>query len=202
MQPVIRSSTDLDPKVSKPSCTSGQLSLARARPPLGPLVLSIPSPRRYVELNTHFKEPWQNMAEALAVLGALSSVLQIVDFSAKLTTHAHHLATSRTGALRENLELEEVVRHYETLTQTILEARAHVPAPKAGQKDLTPDQKVVQLAVDCELEAKSLLDELDALRIPPTLHGWRRFTKALRVAAGFSRSKAKIEEQCKKLERY
>lgn len=140
------------------------------------------------------------MAEALAALGVVSSILQVVDFAAKLTAHAHHLIVAGNDALRENIETERLARGYETLTRSILEARVHVTSPVNGQHPSPLDQQIVSLAEQCGTEAKKLLQELHELRLAASLHGWKRFKAGTQKAVRHLATKKKIQVHCSLLD--
>jgi hypothetical protein len=106
------------------------------------------------------------MAEALAVLGALSSALQIVAFAAKKT--------------------EELVREYQAIGRSAA----------TQDTDLRrQDEQAAELGKKCADEAGELLKRLKALQIDPDKRGLRRVAECTEKATNYVRQRKEFVKQ-------
>jgi hypothetical protein len=132
------------------------------------------------------------MAEALAALGVASTIMQVVDFSAKVAKYSQEVITSGKDAISENQKLESLTREYSNL------ATAASDGHSLGTKLSAEDQAIERLAEECKAAAKELLDTLSDLRIPPNTRGAKRFFKGVLNA---TKTLAKQRELVQKKER-
>ena len=88
---------------------------------------------------------------ALATVGAVSSILQILDFTAAVAKHTYELLRSPHDALRENLDIERLTREDQLLSQNIC-TDLGTSRPLTAQ-----DAALEDLAKTCKEEASALL---------------------------------------------
>lgn len=126
------------------------------------------------------------MAEVIATFAALSSVLQVVEFSAKVTKHAIKLVASETNALAGNLEIERLAREYQSLSASPIATNA---TPN------THDQAVAHAREQCQEEANNLLRQLEALKLSPAVTGTKRLKEGTQKALKAVTERKKIEKK-------
>ncbi|KAK4609394.1 hypothetical protein CLAFUR4_14429 [Fulvia fulva] len=139
------------------------------------------------------------MAEVIAgvgVLGAVSSVLQIVDFTSKLVSHARELYSADNHALRENVEIEGLARQYELLTEPATELERAIPD---ASKRTREQQNLVETGSRCRQEAKELLNILQNLEVGRALGRWARIKEGTKQAVHSLQARKDIEERRKRL---
>lgn len=111
------------------------------------------------------------MAEPLssfAAVGAVSSVLQILDFTADVAKNTYKLINSSRDALRENIEVERLAREYQQLNESVFGAASTQWGPP------TADQAALEkLSSMCKQEANALLGLLDDLKLQEQTQGDR-----------------------------
>ncbi|KAK3716329.1 hypothetical protein LTR37_006479 [Vermiconidia calcicola] len=117
---------------------------------------------------------------ALATVGAVSSILQILDFTAAVAKHTYELLRSPHDALRENLDIERLTREDQLLSQNIC-TDLGTSRPLTAQ-----DAALEDLAKTCKEEASALLQLLDGLKLKEQ-RGVKRAYHGL--AKGFSAEK-------------
>ena len=108
------------------------------------------------------------MAEVIAIFAALSSFLQVVDFTTKLASHAHKLIISEKSSLVGNEETERLAGEYRSLATTSIVA--------------IDDGPVTRLRRECQAEAQKLLEQLEALKVSPDSRGAKRIKEGTRKA--------------------
>ncbi|KAK3708932.1 hypothetical protein LTR37_011262 [Vermiconidia calcicola] len=96
---------------------------------------------------------------ALATVGAVSSILQILDFTAAVARHTYELVRSPHDALRENLDVERLTREDQLLSENIC-TDIGTSRPLIAQ-----DAALEDLAKKCKEEASALLQLLDGLKL-------------------------------------
>ena len=126
-----------------------------------------------------------DMAEVIAGFAAVSSVLQIFDFSTKVATHVHQLLSSNTNASVENLETERLARKYRALAELACHDGGSETTP-------TPEEEVVKrLGRECREEAHKLIKMLEELKV---VSGCSRTTKVLQGTRKAARSLLKKQD--------
>lgn len=125
------------------------------------------------------------MAE-LAAVGVASSVLQIVDFGARVVKTAHKLALASNDALREDIELGRLMREQDNITEvlrTSLKPRLTLS---------TNEEVVVRLSNDCKRQITELLELLDQLKVATGAQGIGRAIGIAKVAVKATRKREEI----------
>jgi hypothetical protein len=128
------------------------------------------------------------MAEAIAAVGAASSIIQIVDFCSKVVVQAAELARSSRDALRENDELQRLTVQYESLS--------FEPETQLASDGKT---RVERLSNECKREARRLLDLLDDLKIASGCRGAQRVWQGTKQTARAMGKRKDIKKQLKRL---
>ncbi|KAK4541520.1 hypothetical protein LTR36_007966 [Oleoguttula mirabilis] len=109
------------------------------------------------------------MAEAIAVVGVLSSVLQILEFTAKTASHTYKLLNSGDGGLRYNNETERLADEYQALGARSRATGGGTTAPRTAE-----EQTIAQIGSQCQEESRKLIAQLQALKIDPGTKGVKR----------------------------
>ncbi|KAK5120710.1 hypothetical protein LTR85_006068 [Meristemomyces frigidus] len=116
------------------------------------------------------------MAEAIAVVGALSSVLQLIEFAAKTASYTQKLIKPGDEGLRYNNDTERLLVEYDALgaQSQVLKSSAAIPTIE--------EQTMSKLGSECREESRKLLEQLQALKIDPNPKGVKRFVDGTRKA--------------------
>jgi hypothetical protein len=130
------------------------------------------------------------MAEFVAVAGVLASVLQIVDCTAKVISHAAELIRSGNDALRENIETERLALHYESLGEELAKSQRSTSGLHADH-----EKQLADLGGRCRQEGRELLDQLADLKVDSRLSGPRRYKESVRQAARSLKKRNDIERR-------
>jgi hypothetical protein len=130
------------------------------------------------------------MAEFVAVAGVLASVLQIVDCTAKVISHAAELIRSGNDALRENIETERLALHYESLGEELAKSQRSTSGLHADH-----EKQLADLGGRCRQEGRELLDQLADLKVDLRLSGPRKYKESVRQAARSLRKRNDIERR-------
>ena len=101
------------------------------------------------------------MAEVIATFAALSSFLQVVEFTAKVGSHALELIESESHALADHAETAKLAQEYESLAT----ASAAIDSVSGSTKEI---------AKECNQESEKLLRQLEGLKISPDSRGVKR----------------------------
>jgi hypothetical protein len=126
---------------------------------------------------------------ALSAVGAVSSCLQVVDFGAKVAFQTYRLLNAPYDTLRENIEVEGLIRGYDSIAQDLTD-------PQKQRRPLTAEETdLSELAEQCKAESKALLDLLQDLKVRETNRGikraWSSGRKALKLFVSGKRLKLK-----------
>ncbi|KAF7191943.1 Vegetative incompatibility protein HET-E-1 [Pseudocercospora fuligena] len=143
------------------------------------------------------------MAEALAILGGLSSILQIVDFSGNLVKHARELVRSSSDTLKDVSSPERLAVEYETLSSIIIcskEPHNAAQLDRYGVAMAESRHSIVKLAEQCQEQAQDLISEIKSLRMSAAASGWRRLSEGSRKALRFQRKKRVLEKKLQALQ--
>ncbi|KAF2237239.1 hypothetical protein EV356DRAFT_496816 [Viridothelium virens] len=97
------------------------------------------------------------MAEAVAAIAVVASVIACVQFAGKLTTETVNFAKSTSNRLREHRRLRELTLENEHLT-------TRLRALQCSGKDHFLEKSVQEKAIQCHEECKRLLEMLESLR--------------------------------------
>lgn len=130
---------------------------------------------------------------ALAAIGSISSILQILDFTAKVVSKSRELMNASGNALPENEDVERLAEEYERLSIEI-QSTPHSFRPLTAQ-----EAAVDNLAESCREEGRKLLDLLNNLKVKPGLQGARRYYETARQTTRAVRKREKIESRQKHL---
>ena len=126
------------------------------------------------------------MAEAIAVVGVLSSVLQLFEFTTKIALGAHKLVSSGQHATPENGEITKLATEYEKLGKTSLD--------QVQASNQTPEEQTIfRLGSECQSVSQALLDQMKKLSLDPNIKGSRRILEGTRKAAGAITKRKEIE---------
>ncbi|GIZ48053.1 hypothetical protein CKM354_001112800 [Cercospora kikuchii] len=130
------------------------------------------------------------MAEGFAVLGAVSAVLQVVDFSAKLIKYAGETVNSGNNAVQETTQVEAFAQAHKDLAEVIRSSFG--PDDTKSRLLSASDKKVLKFAETCHDDAQELLDELKDLRVDPAATGLHRVVEGTKNAARVLRKREAI----------
>ncbi|KAK5729347.1 hypothetical protein LTR17_012072 [Elasticomyces elasticus] len=129
------------------------------------------------------------MAEALAIVGALSSFLQLVDFTAKVTSHAREILNANEDNLHQNTRTQDIIKNYKDLVNAIKKGLAGSPATSQSEQERT----ITALGEQIEEESDGLLAKLEGLSIDPDSKGIKRKTEAARKAVKYVTKRKELE---------
>jgi hypothetical protein len=121
------------------------------------------------------------MGEAIAVVGALASILQVIDFTTKLASVSHELMGTASGEHHFLQKLEELTYDY------------HASADEQ-------ERTIARLGLHCRIESNDLLDRLANLKIDDKHRGAKRLATCTRSAFRYLRQRPKVEECRRHLE--
>jgi len=96
------------------------------------------------------------MAEALAVIGVVASILQLVDYGSKLVSYGTEIVHSAHGTLKETGELRIYVQDIKNRTQQV-KTSTHFSQKELGVQDFADESEVL---------ADDLIQKLDRLKVP------------------------------------
>ncbi|KAK3678883.1 hypothetical protein LTR78_001336 [Recurvomyces mirabilis] len=132
------------------------------------------------------------MAEAIAILGALSSCLQVIDFSAKLVRETHSLISSGDETRKRNKQKDLALRY--TSLGEAAKSLDSASLDLAGKTEV--DQLILRLGEDCVLESTELWQQLDALKLEDKTTGLKRLVDGTKKAAkGLSQAKEILQRR-------
>ena len=125
----------------------------------------------------------------LATLGAVSAILQVIDFSAKVISETKKLLSSSDDALRENIIVERLTLEHSNLANRLI-------THNNSKRPLNAEEQAVDdLAQECKREAAKLLEQLDALKVESGLRRAKRVWKTTRKTAKALQQRKAIERQ-------
>ena len=104
------------------------------------------------------------MAEALAALGVFANVVAVADFVFKILEKGHEIKKSGTGALPDNVVLEDISRQLVAKNEALQRSLWESLQLPAGERD-EDDVVLSKLAVDCNKEATELINELRRIQV-------------------------------------
>lgn len=116
------------------------------------------------------------MLTGLEILGVVSAVIQIVDFSCKLVSETQEIYRSASGATKDNLTSEEITKDINALYRDLTRKSA------TFQRSNPYDIALGDLVDSCAREAKALLHLLGALEMPSDATQWKSFKAAFKSA--------------------
>jgi hypothetical protein len=129
------------------------------------------------------------MGEAIAVVGALASILQVIDFTTKLASVSHELMGTASGEHHFLQKLEELTYDYHNLGCS--------PADASADEQ---ERTIARLGLHCRIESNDLLDRLANLKIDDKYRGAKRLVTCTRSAFRYLRQRPKVEECRRHLE--
>ena len=125
----------------------------------------------------------------LATVGAVSALLQVIDFSAKVIKETKKLVESSDDALRENIIVERLTLEHANLADRLI-------AYNTEGRELDANERAVdKLAQECKTEAAKLLNQLNQLKIDTGLTGAKRVWQTARMAQKALRQRKAIQQQ-------
>lgn len=130
----------------------------------------------------------------LATVGAVSALLQVIDFSAKVISETKKLLESSDDALRENIVVERLTLEHSTLMDRLVTYN-NTKRPLDSH-----EQAVDKLAQECKQESAKLLKQLDELKVEKGLTGAKRVWQSTRKTAKALQKRKAIEQQQKYLD--
>lgn len=126
---------------------------------------------------------------AWAATGAAASIIQIVEFAAKLVKETRELMNSQSNALRSNMLVEQFTLMHSNLADQIVDSNnSNGPIPNTGEA-------VVKLARECKKVSSDLLKELDEMKVTDGLNGPTRVWQSARKARRALAKRSAIEQQ-------
>jgi hypothetical protein len=137
--------------------------------------------------------------DPLSALSVAGTIVQFVDFSAKLIFKSHKLYESSNGALVENLELQAIAESMAGMQRKIKAAREEIgpvyspvflDGRQRSRKPTKEEQLMVQIRREndkelrsvcqqCAIVAEELIYALDSLKVRGTNRKWGSFRVAL-----------------------
>jgi hypothetical protein len=132
------------------------------------------------------------MMDPLTALGLASNIVQFVDYTRKLISGARELYVSSSGAKRENLELESIVRNIQELAERVRHGNTEQKEMVANQ-----DKQLLDLSDQCVAVSTELLSVLDSLKVKGPDRSWESFHQAFKS----QRKKGEIEGLQRRLDR-
>jgi hypothetical protein len=137
------------------------------------------------------------MLDPLTAVSLAGTVVQFLDFSAKLVEKGHQIYRSEQGALSENLEIELVTAD---LFNMIPDLQKCAFVEDASASVAVEQQRALQDTIlGCETISKELLVKLQKLKVNnKTTRAWKSFRQALKSVT----QKGEIDDIAKRLERY
>jgi hypothetical protein len=129
----------------------------------------------------------------LAAVAAVSSILQIIDFSAKCVAVTKEILASGAGASRDNISIAQLTEQQQSLANHMLQS---YDRPLTAQ-----ETRAETIAQESKTEARALLALVANLRIDKDLKGARRVLQASRQAAKTVMKRSAIEKQQNRLDR-
>lgn len=133
------------------------------------------------------------MAEVFAALGAASCFLQIVDFTAKLASATVDLVSSGRDAVQDNVNVEKLAKECQSLSEEC--SRTATLLNRDGIH-----HNIIKAGKDCQNEAKTLLDELERLKLDTGGSSVKRWLKGTQQAARAIAHRDKIERHRRRLQ--
>jgi hypothetical protein len=125
----------------------------------------------------------------LATVAAVSSIFQVIDFSAKVISETTRLVKSSSTALEENSNVEILVQQYSNLADRVLSSNN-------AQRPLNANEQAVdELAKDCKEKALKLLRLLETLKVDRSLSGVGKIVHSARKTIAALRKRKQIEQQ-------
>jgi hypothetical protein len=142
------------------------------------------------------------MAEMLAVVGALSSVLQVIDFAAKVVSHTHDILATGKETESGNDETERLLVDYRVLfenrrnvyrnqaTQTVFGQAASTPASPLTEGEYN----VAEVSESCREKTEILLGKLAGLKLDTKSRGFKKVFEATRKATKAVTTRKEVED--------
>ena len=127
--------------------------------------------------------------EALAVVGVVSSIVQLVDFSSKILSTGIELYKSADGALADDMTVEQVTKDLIALDKSLNESiRA-----TAASSCLTDETALKGLGEKCKEVSAELLGRLESLKISEKHKAWSTARQTLRGMWGKAKMDAMVQ---------
>lgn len=127
--------------------------------------------------------------EALAVVGVVSSIVQLVDFSNKILPTGIEIYKSADGTLADNMTVEQVTKDLIALDKSLNESiRA-----SAESSCLTDETALKSLAGKCKEVSAELLGRLESLKASEKHKSWSAVRQTLRGMWGKAKMDAMVQ---------
>jgi hypothetical protein len=117
------------------------------------------------------------MAEALAVIGVVASIAQLIDFSTSIVVKSRQLRKSANGALLENTEIDVTAQKLLGLSSSLQQSLRPLFQPAPITQD---DQALHDLAEGCIGVASELIAALEKLKLREKKNVFKSWRKALK----------------------
>jgi hypothetical protein len=128
--------------------------------------------------------------DPLPALSIAASLVQFIDFSAKIVSKGNRLFQSASGSLLENDQIESAAKRLRDLVQPIQ------PPPLATADDIQ-EQPLQDLCTECVKVATQLMGQLEELKVPDGCS--HRRWKSIRQALKSVWSKDRLDEMQERL---
>lgn len=106
------------------------------------------------------------MAEVIATFAAISSIVQIVDSTARLVSCTREILKDPSRSSTEQKKLSQLAETYKALTREFVSCPDH--------QSSSEEQAVFRLQRECHEEAEKLINSLEKLKISPDVTGVRK----------------------------
>jgi hypothetical protein len=133
------------------------------------------------------------MAEAIATVAAISSVVQLIGFTAKLAEYAHRVIDASVDALPYASETELLAAQYEEIGKKSAKR-------SLDETEESEEQTISRLGSTCRLQSEKLLQKLGKLKIDDDSTGLKRLSDGFRKGVVYLTKRHDIERSRKYLQ--
>jgi len=127
--------------------------------------------------------------DPIGIVGLASAIITFVDFSWTLVAGAIEIYKSNEGIHKDNAKLEGVISNLASASEEL---------ERMNQAKTGAEQRIKQLAKNCQDDAKLLLQILQKVKLPGKRTPW----KSLRTQIASMTTKSDIEELKGQLQEY
>lgn len=131
--------------------------------------------------------PRENMLDPFTSLSVATSVVQFIDFAAKLVSQAGEIYSSADGITVEYAELDAVARNMVQLDQDL----------RRGEGTTGLDRETREICSACRTSAAELIEAIDGLKSQGAKSKWKSMYRALCAVWGSK----KVEALARRLDR-
>jgi hypothetical protein len=124
------------------------------------------------------------------LIGLAGNIVQFADFGIKLVSKSAELYRSADGALRETVELDNIVTNLRELTQKLIP----LPQPLGAHSPGSQKQTISDMAANCVVVANELLHAIESLGLSGGNHRrWESVKRSMQTT--LTRGKVQDIEQ-------